>query len=68
VAGEIDLAWSYAGAPTGLIGQLVADARIQATARHPDGDLATIEDWVAAQAERPPARLRPPCCHRGTAA
>ena len=57
VASEIDLAWTCVGAPTGLIGQLLADARIEALPATPDGDLATIEDWVAAQAEQAAGQL-----------
>ena len=52
VATEIDLAWTYVGGPAGLIGQLVAETRIEALPAAPDGELGGIEDWVTARAER----------------
>ena len=39
VATEIDLAWTYVGGPTGLIGQLLAETRIEARPAAPDGEL-----------------------------
>jgi hypothetical protein len=52
VATEIDLAWTYVGGPAGLIGQLLAETRIEALPAAPDGELGAIEDWVTAQAEQ----------------
>jgi hypothetical protein len=52
VATEIDLAWTYVGGPAGLIGQLLAETRIEALPAAPDGELGGIEDWVTARAER----------------
>jgi hypothetical protein len=52
VATEIDLAWTYVGGPAGLIGQLLAETRIEALPAAPDGELSGIEDWVTAAAEQ----------------
>ncbi len=57
VATEIDLAWTYVGGPAGLIGQLLAETRIEALPAGPDGELGGIEDWVTAQAEQTAGQL-----------
>jgi hypothetical protein len=51
VATEIDLAWTYVGGPAGLIGQVLAETRIEALPAAPDGELDGVEKWVSAQAE-----------------
>ncbi len=57
VASEIDLAWTYVGGPAGLIGQLLADTRIEALPAAPDDELAGIEAWVTARAEQAAGQL-----------
>jgi hypothetical protein len=57
VATEIDLAWTYVGGPAGLIGQLLAETRIEALPAAPDGELGGIEDWVTARAEHAAGQL-----------
>ncbi|HTW03486.1 MAG TPA: hypothetical protein VMF87_24505 [Streptosporangiaceae bacterium] len=57
VATEIDLAWTYVGGPAGLIGQLLAETRIEALPAAPDGELDGIEDWVTAQADQTAGQL-----------
>ena len=57
LATEIDLAWTYVGGPAGLIGQLLAETRIEALPAAPDGELGGIEDWVTAQAEQTASQL-----------
>ncbi len=52
VATEVDLAWSYIGGPAGLIGQLLAEKRIEALPAAPGGGLDGIEGWVTAQAQQ----------------
>jgi hypothetical protein len=56
VAAGIDLAWTYVGGPAGLIGQLLAETRIEALPAA-DGDLGGIEDWVTAQADQAAGQL-----------
>jgi hypothetical protein len=51
VASEIDLGWSYVGGPAGLIGQVLADPRIEALATSPDDPVSRVEDWVDAWAQ-----------------
>jgi hypothetical protein len=51
VASEIDLGWSYIGGPAGLIGQVLADPRIEALPASPDDPVSRVEDWVYAWAE-----------------
>ncbi len=46
VASEIDLGWSYVGGPAGLIGQVLADSRIEALPVRPDDPVSRVEDWV----------------------
>ncbi len=50
VASEIDLGWSYLGGPAGLIGQVLADPRIEALPASPDDPVSRVEDWVDAWA------------------
>jgi hypothetical protein len=57
VATEIDLAWTYVGGPAGLIGQLLAETRIEALPAAPDGELGGIEDWVTSRAEQTAGQL-----------
>jgi hypothetical protein len=57
VATEIDLAWTYVGGPAGLIGQLLAETRIEALPAAPDDELGGIEDWVTDRAERTAGQL-----------
>ena len=57
VASEIDLAWTYVGGPAGLIGELLADMRIEALPAAPDDELSWIENWVAARAEQAAGQL-----------
>lgn len=57
VATEIDLAWTYVGGPAGLIGQLLAERRIEALPAAPDGELGGIEDWVMARADQTAGEL-----------
>jgi hypothetical protein len=51
VASEIDLGWSYIGGPAGLIGQVLADPRIEALPANPDDPVSRVEDWVDAWAQ-----------------
>ena len=57
VAIEIDLAWTYVGGPAGLIGQLLAETRIEALPAASDGELGGIEDWVTVRAEQTAGQL-----------
>jgi hypothetical protein len=57
VASEIDLTCTYVGGPAGLIGQLLAETRIEALPAAPDDELAGIEDWVTARAEQAAGQL-----------
>ena len=57
VASEIDLAWTYVGGPAGLIGQLLAETRIEALPAAPDDELAGIEAWVTARAGQAAGQL-----------
>ena len=57
VATGIDLAWTYVGGPAALIGQLLAEPRIEAQPAAPDDELGGIEDWVTAQAEQAAGQL-----------
>lgn len=50
VASGVDLAWSYVAGPAGLIGQVLADERIEALPASPDDPLSRVEDWVDAWA------------------
>ena len=52
-----DLAWTFVGGPAGLIGQLLAETRIEALPAAPDGELSGIEDWVTALAEQTAGQL-----------
>jgi hypothetical protein len=51
VASEIDLPWTYAGGPRGLIDAILADDRIEALPAEPGDPVSRVEDWVAAWAE-----------------
>jgi hypothetical protein len=57
VATEIDLPWTYVAGPAGLIGQLIADDRIEALPAAPADPLTRVENWVAAWAEEAAAGL-----------
>ena len=57
VATEIELAWTFVGGPAGLIGQLLAETRIEALPAAPDDELGGVEDWVAAQADQAAGEL-----------
>ena len=57
MASEIDLGWSYVGGPAGLIGQVLADPRIEALPVSPDDPVSRIEDWVDAWAATAAERL-----------
>jgi hypothetical protein len=57
VASEIDLARTYVAGPAGLIGQLLAETRIEALPAAPDGELGRIEGWVTARAEQAAGQL-----------
>jgi hypothetical protein len=48
VASEIDLPWTYAGGPRGLIDAILADDRIEALPAAPDDPVSRVEDWVTA--------------------
>jgi hypothetical protein len=50
VASEIDLQWTYAGGPRGLIDAILADDRIEALPAAPDDPVSRVEDWVTAWA------------------
>jgi hypothetical protein len=47
VASEIDLAWTYVGGPAALIGQLIADERIEALRASPGDSVGEVEPWIA---------------------
>lgn len=57
VASEIDLGWSYVGGPAGLIGQVLADSRIEALPVRPDDPVSRVEDWVDAWAQTAAGQL-----------
>jgi hypothetical protein len=46
VASEIDLCWTYVGGPAALIGQLVADQRIEALRASPADSVGGVEPWI----------------------
>jgi hypothetical protein len=46
VASEIDLSWTYVGGPAALIGQLVADQRIEALRASPADSVSGVEPWI----------------------
>lgn len=50
VASEIDLPWTYVGGPAGLIGQLLADQRLEVLPAGLADAVNRVEDWVAAWA------------------
>ncbi|HTT52447.1 MAG TPA: hypothetical protein VMH35_13685 [Streptosporangiaceae bacterium] len=50
MASAIDLAWSYVGGPAGLIGQILADRRIEALPASPGDPVSRVEGWVDAWA------------------
>lgn len=52
VAREIDLAWTYVAGPAALIGNLLADERIEALPADPDDQLTRIEPFVGDLVER----------------
>jgi hypothetical protein len=46
VASEIDLAWTYVGGPQEMIGQLLADERIEVVPAKPGDRPGPTEDWL----------------------
>jgi hypothetical protein len=45
-ASEIDLPWTYVGGPAAMIGQLIADQRIEAQRASPGDAVGGVEPWI----------------------